>query len=333
MMTTEFRQQVLAPIQAQFPSVRLPDIPKWSVGADLSAVVELTTDQLSGNMQQNTAAAPLFLLCLVLRLRAAGRPWRAIVRVKGGVTLPSGPLSPGQRHFARSMFLLQLYRELFSDFFQVESGGTPCDEIWEIPERAVLNQESDARTRLQPKSKGNLEHELEAHFITHKGDGSPQEQFARIAGRIGAFRRQLPLGLFRDGVVSKATAVMPTGKSAVDAWTTSSDGKTFHLLELKAGGNLSVGTLAEVLSYSTLLAKYRADDIGHVGPLGAALAAVRSAQDITGWFATPRQHPLVGDEADVVISAFNKALRPRRVALRTMSVKGRPPSVTLAATR
>jgi hypothetical protein len=231
------------------------------------------------------------------------------------------------------MYLLQLYRELFSDFFEVETSAAPRAEIWALPAKALLNQESDAFTRTKPKSDGNAEHELEAHFINQLGRGSPQDQFSQIAGPVGAFRRQLPVGLFRDGVVTKATAVMPTGKAAVDAWTTSADGQTLHLLELKAAGNMSVGTLAELLSYSTLLAKYRDRHIGPAAVPGTALAAVSGARAITGWFATPRQHPLVGDDADAVVSAFNKALAPRKVALRTMLVTGKPPSVVLAATR
>jgi hypothetical protein len=333
MISTEFLRSVLGPIRELAPSVRLPDAPAWSVEPGRRAVLELTLDDLSLGLQRTSAAAPLFLLCMVLRLDAAGQPWRALVRLRASAQAldPSedAPLTAAQRNQARSLYLLQLYTELFGDLFEVTLGGPGRGPLWRLPARGVLNQASAAMARGLPAAPDKAKHRLAAHFVDAHGPSSPRAQFARIAGPVGPFRRHLPMGLFRAGIVSRKTACIPAGKSAIDAWTTSPDGKTLHLLELKGKVDHTGGTLAEVLYYSTLLARYRDGDLGTMGPAGAALTAVRAARRITGWLAVPRLHPLLDDAPHTVISSFSQRLQARTVSLRAVRVDGEPPAVRL----
>jgi hypothetical protein len=128
MISADFRRRVLKPVQSRLRRVTLPSSPTWLLHGenDLRAIVQLTSDHLCGNMQGNAPAAPLFLLCLVIRLRAAGEPWKGVVRLPksclDGIVSTGQPPSSEELHLARSLYLLHLYEEIFHDYFVVEVG-------------------------------------------------------------------------------------------------------------------------------------------------------------------------------------------------------------------
>lgn len=58
---------------------------------------------------------------------------------------------------------------------------------------------------------------------------------------------QLPVGLFRDGVVCKANTFTPRGASQIDLWQLKNS--TMHIYELKVSGNESIGIISELMFY------------------------------------------------------------------------------------
>lgn len=62
--------------------------------------------------------------------------------------------------------------------------------------------------------------------------------------------QQLPVGVF-NGVVSKASCIMPRGKSQIDIWALRGD--TLHIFELKKPNNLMVGIVSELMYYVNIM--------------------------------------------------------------------------------
>jgi hypothetical protein len=133
---------------------------------------------------------------------------------------------------------------------------------------------------------------------------------------ISQFRRQLPVGLFKDNV-STATSLTPAKASQVDMWGMSIDGKTAHLVELKASGNTSVGILPEALYYARLLHKVR---VGEFLGGGKELDALRSADRIIMWLIAPHYHPLIYSFGTTPLIWFNDAMLADAVELRILPI-------------
>lgn len=62
--------------------------------------------------------------------------------------------------------------------------------------------------------------------------------------------QQLPVGVF-NSVVSKASCVMPRGKSQIDIWALRGD--TLHVFELKKPDNIMVGIISELMYYVNIM--------------------------------------------------------------------------------
>lgn len=112
---------------------------------------------------------------------------------------------------------------------------------------------------------------------------------------------QLPVGLFRNGVVSKATTFTPRGASQIDLWQL--DGNTMRVYELKVKGNESIGIISELMFYVCTIKNIvdgyinypdlsKTESYRHVKEFADAVAEKR-VQNIVGYFTAPRLHPLM----------------------------------------
>lgn len=117
---------------------------------------------------------------------------------------------------------------------------------------------------------------------------------------------QLPVGLFRNGVVSKATTLTPRGASQIDLWQL--DGNTMRVYELKVRGNESVGIISELMFYVCTIRNIvngyinypnldKAKSYRHLKDFADAVADNR-IKNIVGYFTAPRLHPLM--ESDYI---------------------------------
>ena len=112
---------------------------------------------------------------------------------------------------------------------------------------------------------------------------------------------QLPVGLFRNGIVSKANTLTPSGASQIDLWQLDND--TMKIYELKVKGNESIGIISELFYYVCLVKsiveghiKYpdvsKAVSHRHFKDFAEAVANGK-IHKIIGYFAAPRLHPLL----------------------------------------
>ena len=188
----------------------------------------------------------------------------------------------------------------------------------------MLNEASGARSNTASRNKkASSEHHLE---VALSNDPRHWQAFGEHVEPIERLRRQLPVGLFEGSVAAK-NAWLPRGSSQVDLWTTSTDGKTLHLFELKAARNVAVGIVPEALCYAWLLRHVACGlvDGRTLRGGGDALAAVRRASKVVMWLSAPRYHPLVWSEDDAShsplawindgLSAFGIELRVLPLAL------------------
>src|SRR4051812_26659707 len=87
-------------------------------------------------------------------------------------------------------------------------------------------------------SEGDSESALE-HRLLKSSDFAAHYGLAQ-----GTRDRQLPVGLFSKETPSRESQIFPGGKGAIDLVCLDAD--TIWLFELKAGGNIPVGTVTEL---------------------------------------------------------------------------------------
>ncbi len=280
--------------------IAVPSSARWRLDASAQPVVvaEVRAADLERNLQDDSAAAPFFALCLAWWCERfglfAGRTVRARVDVIDGEV-------PDTLHGRRAAFVLHELAHLLPDRFEC----TPAVQVrW--PAKAMLNAAIEDRDAGARPERGG-EHAIEVAFTRQKDIPA---QFAAIDA-VDGFQRQLPVGLF-DGAVSATTRWGPGGKSQIDLWAPTRDGRTVHVFELKAAGNSKVGILPEALWYARLLHRIRTRDLGggDVTGGGPAMDVVRRAERIAMWLLVQDTHPLVRDRADSPLAWLRTAMKP-----------------------
>jgi hypothetical protein len=113
-----------------------------------------------------------------------------------------------------------------------------------------LNVAGDRRKDPPSKSgsdkKVDPEYELECRLL----EGDDFNQYYKFG--FGCIKdRQFPVGLFSAEKPSIASAIFPGGKGAIDLVCL--DGPRFWLFELKAGDNIPIGTLTELIFYTSII--------------------------------------------------------------------------------
>ena len=198
--------------------------------------VTMSGAAVGANMQTNAAGFEGW--CLALKL------WLPDIRTIGLVWDKPAEMStgPAQRHYARFLFRVQRFQELFPDWFLM---GTP-EHLDECEVRAggamllnIAGSQMPDRPRKSPEA-------LLEWALTSKHKTAMLETF-----KLTELDRQFPVGLFRSLEVRKANAVFTGGTSAIDMVGT--DGDTLTIFELKASSNIMVGALDELLFYTSVV--------------------------------------------------------------------------------
>jgi hypothetical protein len=218
---------------------------------------------------------------------------------------PEGPMSTDQRHYQRFLYRAQRFHSLFPDWFEI-AGADPFIHSRVGSGRPVYLNLAGKRSEVGPTKVGaSPEYVLECRLVT-----DPNFR-AHYGFSVPVIDRQFPVGLFSTQRPKLASALFPGGKGAIDL--VSLDNHHLWLFELKAKGNISVGTLSELLFYASVARDVAMKEIGF-NPEGGGHAKVNAkdladVKAITGVMLGHQLHPLLTDPA--LLSLINTAVQAR----------------------
>ena len=277
-------------------SIRLPRGVSF-FGEDKEVQVSLSADGIMANMQSNEAAFEGWCLAL--------RRWCEVEVVLQWTPPLPNPTASHRQHYQRFLYRAARFQSLF-DWFRIEARH----EIEVSAARALerrplfLNVGGARGPERENASEGDSESALE-HRLLKSGDFAAHYDFAR-----GTRDRQLPVGLFSEKRPSRKSQIFPGGKGAIDLVCLNAD--TIWLFELKAGGNIPVGTVTELFFYTSLIR-----DALHGDPITFAPAlpevriqpeALSKVTRIEGVMLGHNVHPLLDSK---LISILNEAVDKR----------------------
>lgn len=112
---------------------------------------------------------------------------------------------------------------------------------------------------------------------------------------------QLPVGIFKCGVVSKENTLTPRGASQIDLWQLYNN--IMHIYELKVKGNESIGIISELMFYVCTIRNIidgliyypdvsKAKDFRHFKEFVSAVNN-HDIDKVVGYFTAPKYHPLM----------------------------------------
>lgn len=265
-------------------------------GEGEEAHIVLNGAAVTANMQTNAAAFEGWSLAL--------RQWAGASRVKLSWDAPArdgdGNMVP---HHERLVYRASRFAELFPTWFSVEGEILGSRALDTNPQRRRLLNTPAKRSGLKATSmaaKVNLgewsnERQMECSL---RHDGALATHFG-----FGVSQRdqQFPVGLFGpedDGAIARnADRIFPGGKGAIDL--VCADGVRFWVFELKAGKNIPLGALSELIFYVSVLRDVRR---GHFGFAHGAwddcdvkARDLEEAQEIFAVLLGDRLHPLLDE--------------------------------------
>jgi len=267
-------------------AIRVPSpVDAWSVASG-QLVVDLQGARLGENIQRTGPSIPSYVVALCYWYEVAtGERLNGVVRVVGSV-----PDTVGGN---RARFMLTELSSVLGDRLRVE-GMRP----FRLPDRPVMNAPTQVRSA---SSKGTRpEHQMEV-LLTQQAK-TP----------MGRLRRQFPLGLF-DGKKSSTTRVFPGGAAQADLWSYDAASRTLNLVELKVGGNATVGVLPEAFTYARLLQRFALHPHATWSEAWDGSKAAQAATRVVMWLVGEQFHPLVWTKGDSPLAWLNGS--PRAGAL------------------
>jgi hypothetical protein len=217
-------------------SIRLPKGISF-VGEGEQVQVSLSAEGITANMQSNEAAFEGWCLAL--------RRW-CKVEVVLQWTPPSEDATPSQlRHYERFLYRVARFQSLF-DWFRIEARHEIEVNMARALERRplLLNVGGARGLEQESASVGDSESALEHRLL------SSSEFAAHYGFAHGTRDRQIPVGLFSEKI-GRESQIFPGGKGAIDLVCLNAE--TIWLFELKAGGNIPVGTVTELFFYTSLI--------------------------------------------------------------------------------
>jgi hypothetical protein len=248
-------------------------------------------------MQSNEAAFEGWCL--------AFRRWCEVEVVLRWTAPPKNAPESQRRHYERFLYRADRFQSLF-DWFRIESDcAVEFDAAQALKSGPLFLNVGDDRDSVQestPKDKAERVLELKllksSDFAAHYG-------FAQ-----GKRDRHLPVGLFSDDPPSRKSQIFPGGQASIDLVCLDDD--TLWLFELKAEGNIPVGTVTELFFYTSVIR-----DALRGGPYTFAQArpealiqpeALKRVTRIEGVMLGHDLHPLLDL---VLISIMNEAVEKR----------------------
>jgi hypothetical protein len=244
-------------------------------------LLSLNAEAVTSNMQTDAAAGEAW--ALVLRL------WLGKERVPHVLLDWEEPRDVQDGHYQRFLYRVAQFRKLFPHWFDVADPGRlqGCKAL--LDSRLALNVASRKASDFSPRTTSR-EYRFESKLTA-------SQQFAEHFGLDpDKVDRQFPVGLFAGAVNSK-NRIFTGGKSAIDIVAVGHD-KRFWLFELKAGKNMSVGTLSELMLYTGLMkaaaqSRIEFDEVpldsrAHVNP-----ADVKECTGVSAVMLVENPHPLL----------------------------------------
>ncbi len=286
-----------SPVERLNPAGKvMPAMRAYGEGDEVHIV--LNSAAVSANMQTDAAAFEGWALAL--------RRWAGAQRVTLSWTAPSqAPKSPLSLHYERLVYRAVRFSELFPSWFMIAN---------DVSGSRSLDQSSASKRLLNtPARRDGLRDTSLAAMVDLRGwkDERQMECSLRhdptLAAHfgLGEARRdqQFPVGLFgpKSGVLvaQDGDRIFPGGKGAIDL--VCADGDRFWLFELKAKANIPLGSLSELIFYTSVLRDVRR---GHFGFAGGAWsgcdvvgADVQSASEFIAILLGDDLHPLLDDPA------------------------------------
>lgn len=299
-------------------AVRLPALSSMVVsGMGEHAEITLSGEAVTANMQTNAAAFEGWALAL--------RRWAGAETVSLAWSEPqpdsSGRIDP---HYERLMYRAARFAELFPWFELRADTGTA---------RGIAEDASLRRLLNTPAQRKGLKAASLAARRDHRAWSGEREMECSLRGAAGLishfglvaprFDQQFPVGLFGVPIserrVKEADRIFPGGKGAIDL--VCADGDRFWLFELKAGDNIPLGAISELLFYTSVMRDARR---GHFDFADGAWAHcdvtgqdVKSAREFLAVLLGDSIHPLLDDPTiwrdlnQAVETNWNAAGRPR----------------------
>lgn len=281
------------------------------------AQIHLTSAAIQANMQTNAAAFEGWALALKRWAGAnkVGLFWPAVEPVEG-------KLPP---HYERFLYRAQRFADLFPEWFWLDGDTTGSAALGSDGYR-VLNVAGD-RTHLS------------ASHVCEPGEWTNENQmecflrqdpaFADHFGFRNGYRtdQQFPVGLFRTPEPSGNERIFPGGKGAIDL--VCADGERFWVFELKAGKNIPVGTISELIFYASVI---RDAALGHFQFASTRAAGnhvtgddVLKAKEVVAVMLGDKLHPLLSDVA--LFKMLNDAVQVRWNAGQPVTVEFRAATI------
>jgi len=210
--------------------VRLPSDIKFSEYGE-TAFMEMSAAGATANMQEDRAAFEAWALCL----NAHGYEKVELSLI--------GTVETDNLHYQRFLYRALRFTQGFNWFHLSDTlkSETERFEKEKLSGKLLINipvQEADSKAY-------NRESQAERWLVGH-----PNYLNEQLGTKIERFFHQLPVGLFQDQISSN-TRVFPGAAAAIDIWGL--DGNTFHVVELKVGGNKSLGVLSELFFYGCFM--------------------------------------------------------------------------------
>lgn len=269
-----------------FPSAKLPSKVSFEI-VDGCLILTLEGKGVVSNMQTDDSAFEGWSIVLKAALQEVQK---VVLKWEDPVCVADNEWAQ-RAHYNRFLMRVTKFKQAYSWFDISEDRLCEVDKMRELIESnsLVVNFPRRPCSPVTDKTK-KQEAELERKLV---------EQWSK---ECPITDEQLPVGLFCNGIVSKANTLTPRGASQIDLWQLDND--TMRVHELKVKGNESVGIISELFFYVCTI-----KDIvdGHIKyPDVRNVKSYRHFKDfvnavangeihkIMGYFTAPRLHPLIG---------------------------------------
>lgn len=208
---------------------------KGMVSMRLPAVEGKQPLGVTANMQQDASAFEGWATCM----KAAVPGWSFCL----DWTVPQ---NKDDGHYQRFLYRVNKFNKYYGDWFSTADDRAEDLASARIKEGETYLLNAPAHSDERVNDADHPTENLIENTIIKTQPHALNELF-----NIQRLERQLPVGAFKEKV-SKATAIFPRGKSAVDIWGISSNNE-LAIFELKAPGNMKVGVISELFFYAMIL--------------------------------------------------------------------------------